>query len=76
MPNYKMLHPNQNYKKTQARRPESLNLNMTKAKQQWEEEMERLNSKCNLDCFSDSELDSESDEGEQYHYEYGYEILI
>ena len=29
---------------------------MTKAKQQWEAEMERLNSKYNLDCFSDSEL--------------------
>ena len=28
-----------------------------------EAEMERLNSKYNLDCFSDSELDSESDEG-------------
>ena len=40
---------------------------MTKAKQQREEEMERLNSKYNLDCYSDSELDSESDEGEQYH---------
>ena len=24
---------------------------MTKAKQQWEAEMERLNSKYNLDCF-------------------------
>ena len=45
---------------------------MTKAKQQWEAEMERLNFKYNLDCFSDSELDSESDEGEQYHYEHGY----
>ena len=51
-------------------------LNMTKAKQQWEAEMERLNSKYNLDCFSYSELDSESDEGEQYHYEHGYETLI
>ena len=39
---------------------------MTKAKQQWEEEMERLNSKYNLDCYSNSELDSKSDEGEQY----------
>ena len=44
---------------------------MTKAKQQWEAEME-----FNLDCFSDSELDSESDEGEPYHYEHGYETLI
>ena len=48
---------------------------MTKTKQQWEAEMERLNSKYNLDYFSDSELDSESDEGEQYHYEHGYETL-
>ena len=66
----------QNYKKSQARRPKALSLNMTKAKQQWEAEMERLNSKYNLDCFSDSELDSESDEREQYHYEHGYETLI
>ena len=48
---------------------------MTKAKQQWEAEMERLNEKYNLDCFLSSELDSESDEGEQYHYEHGYETL-
>ena len=45
-------------------RPKTLNLNITKAKQQWEEEIERLNSKYNLDFYSDSELDSESDEGE------------
>ena len=50
--------------------------NKTRAKQQWEEEMERLNEKYNLDCFSSSELDSASDEGEQYHYEHGYETLI
>ena len=62
--------------KQQATRPIALSLNMTKAKQQWEEEMERLNSKYNLDCYSDSELDSESNEGEQYHYEHGYETLI
>ena len=49
---------------------------MTKAKKQWEEEMERLNSKYNIDCYSDSELGLESDEGEQYHYEHGYETLI
>ena len=30
--------------KQQATRPKILSLNMTKAKQQWEEEMERLNS--------------------------------
>ena len=45
-------------------------------RQQWEEEMERLNTKYNLDCFSDSELDSESDEDEQYQYKHGYEMLI
>ena len=48
----------------------------TKTHQQWEAEMERLNTKYNLDCFSDSELDSESNEGEQYCYEHGYETLI
>ena len=61
--------------KQQATRPKTLSLNMTKAKQQWEEEMERLNSNYNLDCYSDSELDSESD-GEQYRYEHGYETLV
>ena len=49
---------------------------MIKTKQQWEAEMERLNTKYNLDCFSDLELDSEPDEGEQYEYEHGYEMLI
>ena len=44
--------------------------------QQWEAEIERLNTKYNLDCFSDSELDSESNKGEQYHYEHRYEMLI
>ena len=48
----------------------------TKTKQQWEEEMERLNSKYNLNCFSDSDLDLESNKGEQYCYEHGYETLI
>ena len=38
--------------KQQATRPKTLQLNMTKAKQQWEEGMERLNSQYNLDCFS------------------------
>ena len=42
--------------KQQVTRPKTLKLNMTKAKQQWEEEMGRLNSKYNLDCFSDSEF--------------------
>ena len=58
--------------KLQTQKPTS----MTKTKQQWEAEMERLNTKYNLDCFSDSELDSESDEGEQYQYEHGYKMLI
>ena len=62
--------------KQQATRPKTLSVNMTKAKQQWKEEMERLNSKYNLNCYSNLELDSESDEGEQYHYEHGYETLI
>ena len=60
--------------KPQARRPDTLGL--FKMKQQWEADMERLNSKYNLDCFSDSELDSESNEGEQYQYEHRYETLI
>ena len=62
--------------KQQAMRPKTLNLNIFKAKQQWEEEMERLNSKYNLDCYSDSELDLESDDGEQCCYEHGSETLI
>ena len=70
------MSPKPKSQKPQATRPKTLNLNMAKAKQQWEVKMERLNLKYNLDCFSDSELDSESDEGEQYHYEYGYETLI
>ena len=36
----------------------------TKSPKQWEAEMERLNSRYNLDCFSHSELDSESDEAQ------------
>ena len=60
--------------KLQVKRPDTLN--MTKTKQQWEQEMERLNDKYNLDCFSNSELDSESDEDEQYQYQHGYETLI
>ena len=58
----------------QAKRPNTLS--MTRMRQQWEEEMERLNTKYNLDCFSDSELDSESDEDEWYQYEHGYETLF
>ena len=48
----------------------------TKIHKQWEAEVERLNTKYNLDCFSDSKLDLESDEGEQDKYEHGYETLI
>ena len=48
----------------------------TKICKQWEAEMEKLNTKYNLNCFSDSELDSQSDEGEQYKYKHGYETLI
>ena len=62
--------------KQQATRPKTLSLNMTKAKQQWEEKTERLNSKYHLNCYSNSELDSESDKGEQYCYEHGYETLM
>ena len=51
-------------------------LNMTKTKQQWEQEMERLNEKYKLDTFSDSELNSESDKDEQHQYQHGYETLI
>ena len=65
-----------NIPRPQAKRPDTLNLNLTKTKQQWEAEMGRLNSKYILDCFSESELDSESDEGEQYQYKHGYETLI
>ena len=66
--------PQSKLQKPQARWPKTLSLNdkypnKTRAKQQWEQEMERLNKKYNLDCFSNSELDSKSDEGEQYLYE-------
>ena len=43
--------------KPQVKRPNTLS--MTKTKQQWEQEMERLNTKYNLDCFSASELNSD-----------------
>ena len=45
--------------KPQVIRPDTLN--MTKTKQQWEQEMGRLNEKYKLNTFSDSELNSESD---------------
>ena len=68
--------PKPKVSKPQAKRHDTLSLNMIKTKQQWGAEMERLSSKYNLDCFSDSELDSVSDEGEQYQYEDSYETLI
>ena len=66
--------PSPDIPRPQAKRPDTLSL--SKTKQQWEAEMERLNSKYNLDCFSDSELDFESNEEEQYQYEHGYKTLI
>ena len=66
--------PSPDIPRPQAKRPDALSLRKTK--QQWEAEMERLNSKYNLDCFSGSELDSESNEEEQYQYEHGYKTLI
>ena len=52
----------------------------TQTKRQWKAEMERLNSKYNLNCFSDSKLDSESDEGEEYQHEHGmrhsFELIL
>ena len=65
-----------NLKKPDQEAPIDTYASQTKICQQWEAEMERLNTKYNLDCFSDSELDSESNEGEQYCYEHGYGILI
>ena len=77
-PNHKCRGPKQdaplNLQKPEA--PIDKYPSQTKTHQQWEAEMERLNTKYKLDCFSDSELDSESDEGGQYPYEHGYETLI
>ena len=68
-----------NYQKPQSTQKSAqetqLDKYQTQTKQLWEAEMERLNSKYNLDCFPDSELDSESDEGEHYQYEHRYETL-
>ena len=58
--------------KPQAHKPD----NVTKTRQLWETEMERLNDRYNLECFPDSQLDSKSDKGEEYRYKHGYEILI
>ena len=70
-----------NYQKPQKPNPKTVYVSnqypsQSKLCKQWEEEMERLNTKYNLDCFSDSELDSESDEGEEYKYEHNYETLL
>ena len=71
---------NLNYQKAQSTQKPAQGIQSgkypTQAKKQWEAEMERLNSKYNLDCFSNSELDSESDKGEQYQHEHGYETHI
>ena len=78
-PQPKMQRPqarcSQNLQKPDQETP-GKNQSQTKICQQWEAEMERLNTKYNLDCFLDSELDLESDEGEEYKYEHGYETLI
>ena len=50
------LHNNQNSFDIPDRYAEQLKL-----WREWEEKIERLNEKYNLDCFSSSELDSESD---------------
>ena len=70
-----------NYQKPQGSNPKIFDASnryphQLKLHKQWEEEMERLNTKCNLDCFLDSELDSESDKEEEYKYEHNYETLI
>ena len=64
-----------NWQKPDQETPFDKYPSQTKIHQQWEAEMERLNTKFNLDCFSDFELDSESDEGGEYKYEHGYETL-
>ena len=61
--------PSPDIPRPQAKRHDTLSL--SKTKQQWEAEMERLNSKYNLDCS----LDSESDEEEQYQYYQNVENL-
>ena len=42
------MSPKPKLQKAKARRPKTLNLNMTQAKQQWEAEMEKLNSNTTL----------------------------
>ena len=64
------------FQKFDQKIPDGWHPSQSKLHKQWEEEMERLNAKYNLDCFSESELDSESNEGQQYKYEHDYETLI
>ena len=59
--------PQPKVQKPQARRPKTLNLtdrypSQTKAKQQWKAEMERLNSKYNLDFLIQSLTQSQMKE--------------
>ena len=58
----------QSFQKFNQKTPNGQYPSQLKLPKQWEEEMERLNAKYNLNCFSESELDSESDEGEKYKY--------
>ena len=43
---------------------------------EWEEKIERLNEKYNLDYYSSLESDSDSDQEQDYRYEHKYETLI
>ena len=47
-----------------------------KLRREWEEKIERLNEKYNLDCFSSSELNSETNSDSDYWYDDKYETLI
>ena len=47
-----------------------------KLKREWEEKIEGLNEKYNLDSFSSSELDSETDSNSEYWNNYKNETLI
>ena len=68
--------PQSEVQKPRVRHPQNMNYQKTSSTQKQEADMERLNSKYNLDCFSNSNLDSDADKGEQYQYEHGYETLI
>ena len=47
-----------------------------KLQNEWEERIERLNEKYNLDYYSSSESDSDSDPEPDYRYQHKYETLI